>query len=299
MPLVLNYSHRVAGGRIMPSGQVQIEPTHPLASNLIGAYLPGLFYGKNLALFGAPSDCAIGSINGVGTPVISGTQDGPGYKTVDDRDGLNVLAPASFLNWTGFTIYSRGVYTLSTAVAGTFPVGIFAANPNANPFLVVGLQASGGVGNLQCVWNTGGSFTSGSQAAPTPFDVFHSFAGTFLVGGNAILYFDGVQQASDSFGASGPTSSATATFVICSNTQAGVQGLAAITNLVLIWNRALSGAEIAALDAAPYAVFAPLKRIKSALATQTPIIVTPTPGLVTFVGGGFGNIRKKSIVIGY
>jgi hypothetical protein len=122
--------------RQIPHGRIKVDPEDNLSQGLIGAYLPGLFAGRNLAPPGG-ADMTVGSANGVGTPTYSTSGDGPGWKSTGDTSGLHCTAPASFHTWTaGFTLFIRGDFTLSSASGNNIAMGVEYGNPEASPYFV-------------------------------------------------------------------------------------------------------------------------------------------------------------------
>jgi hypothetical protein len=117
-------------------------------------------------------------------------------------------------------------------------------------------------------WNTGGSFTFGTGFTLST-GVFADYAGTFAKGGNAILYINGIQQSSDAFGASAPTSTATSLIQINSDFNTNTRNPGAIGNMIAMWNRALSAQEILWLHLDPYQLIVPLAT-KQGLMSPTP-----------------------------
>lgn len=235
--------------RQVPNGALAIDWGHPLAQGLIGAFVPGVSLGINFA--GTIDLARRGTPPTYSANFSSSTQEGSAYYASLAGDGLAALAPASWLTQTQ-SFYWRGVCSSSTSIG---LLGVQYSDPEGAPYWFQGLTHGGGV--IRGEWNSGGGYTAGSGVSEEP-GVFRGYGVTFPgAGGNVLLYKDGVQQTTTAFGASAPTSSATSTIILNSSTADNGRDISSWCNVAYAWNRALSAAEMAWIDAEPYAFLIP------------------------------------------
>jgi hypothetical protein len=145
------------------------------------------------------------------------------------------------------------------------------SNQETSPYIIVGFDANfGGGGNVTLGWNSAGLDPSLSLGA-MPTGSIASLAGTWIVGGAVHGFLNGSRKGATTFGSAPSVNLGHHTVNICGGTYSGQRTGSAITNMACLWLRALSDFEIYALDANPYALFAPADTIMPAL----------------FAGGGF------------
>lgn len=254
MPLLRAYPNRIAQFRQVPRGTVRVDVTNPLSRALVGAYLPGISAGRNIAQPGFHDLTSIGTSPNQtgGTPKYKNTAEGPSWHTANSPDGLSGLTPSSIKSATTITLYWRG---LVTSPGNVLLWGQETANSEASPFVVYALGTSGTTEFLTA-WSSGATEFTGTPFATT-WPMFAGVGGTFKVGGNAKLYVNGRLRDTTSFGASGPTTTATTTSCIQTGTFTGTRANTLDCVMALTWLRELSASEMADLDANPYQIFVP------------------------------------------
>ncbi len=209
--------------------------------------------GVNLASPGVGDigpDTAAKPFNGVGI-------EGPGLSSTVANSGMLANAPASFKAPVGgYSLYHRS-YVIGNSTASCTFIGISYDNAGGSPFVVfeIGGGTSGSTSGMQINGNNAGSFTFTTAALPslTAGKVVGLGAVWPFSNGNAFGYVNGQKTGSSGFfGTSGPTSSATAQVNL--NTYSGTltRFSNTVTFIALIYNRALSDAEMAQIDADPY-----------------------------------------------
>jgi len=227
----------------------RVDWSNPLTDGLIGCYLPGTLQG--IPIVGPKLSQGDG---GPGSRVV--LKEGYAYRsnTTGSNTGLITTAPAAYTG-SAFSCYWRG--RINGAPGDTFPslIGVTYTNSDTNPFY--GRMIAGDSSDylaIGCRWNNAGTLASPTTAIDVtgsygaqPF----SLCGTFLTGGNSILYKNGVSAASDAFGAGAPSFSGPQLFI-----NQYVPGTPRTVNadcsLALFWNRQLSASEVLQLDKNPY-----------------------------------------------
>lgn len=228
---------------LVPSGPLTVDMNHRLAKGLIGAFVPGSVGGRNLvgSEILIPDSGAKFGVNSEGRCHVSNAANG----------GLLATAGAPFKNWTnGFTLYWRGILHGARIGGNGSLISVDYDNAASDPFVVAGLYNEGSVASPQIAlfWNSAGTFVATGTPLTLTAGQIGSVAGTFGIGGSSILYNNGLPVATDTFGASAPTSSATAQITI--GTEAGVQARSsnASTFVAYAWNRVLTQAELQQLE---------------------------------------------------
>jgi hypothetical protein len=227
----------------------RIDWTNSLTHGLVGCYLPGTFGGMPI---GVGPTLARGD-GGAGSRVM--TKEGYGYKTATAATNTGFIGPAP-TSFTGsaFSVYWRGVL-LGTADDFTSLVGVTYTNADSDPFEVHSLCVDQGVSatNISAQWNTAATYTLGTFVNTTSSRNKNiGLCGTFLAGGNAVLYIGGVSVASDVFGAGAPTVSGPQ-IVINQYVPGTGRSPNATCNLVFFWNRQLLATEVLQLELSPHA----------------------------------------------
>lgn len=231
--------------RLPPGPNLTIDWSHPLTRGLIGAFVPGVMGGVNLT-----GQCPPLAIK-TATDTRKTTQEGPSWTTTADSAGLfGASCPAAFKTWTQFSIYWRGFFT-SYTTNNTKVFGIEFDNIGSTPFAVASLGYGGSTGtNFVAEWNTAGTYTHDVGVALTAG--MQGMCGTFKVGGNVVLYKNGIVVDTTAFGASNPTNAGSS--LINFQTANGNAGnFSGSGNVGYMWNRELSAAEVTLLDSDPYA----------------------------------------------
>lgn len=249
----------------LPATVLQIDPSHPLAQGLISCYVPGVMGGIDLV---GGLDLTLANCY----PDIS--QEGPVLSTLTTGFAgpsyPSVPLDHPWRSFTSLTMYWRGVPPPSGGGLALFPSRVFAleyGGSDNSPYFVAGFYVSTQTDPavFQTAWNTAGVFTvaavgSGSVAFNRlPFSV----AASFVVNGNVVSYLNGVPYDTTAFGAGAPTYAVDSTLDLTGENNVGASGLA--STIACAWNRALSTAEIAALDADPYCFLMPAEGAMPAL----------------------------------
>ena len=224
--------------RTIGGGVPRIDWSNPLTDGLIGCYVPGVTGGYNLTGLGA--NLTPGS---AGNAFVT-TKEGAAWTTASASGGFSTASAPAAWKTGNATLYMRG-YNSSTTNAN-YIFGVFYGT-GTNPYYVVSIGVPNASPNvLQAQWNTGGTYTTGSNSTKSP-GTFFSYGATFAVGGNVLSYLNGVQAASNSFGASAPNNTGTDTLSLFTT-----QPIDLLINIALAWNYPLTAAQVAALDADPY-----------------------------------------------
>ena len=225
-------------------GRPRIDWTHPLANGLISCFVPGVAAGVD------PTS-TVGDLTADTSVVLGVSQEGPALVTTVVHGGLYKTGglPSSITGYNQLSLYWRG-YPLGNQNTYTLWFGVEYSNTNSNPYHIASITSPGPT-TVWLEWNSGGSYSHLGGGYVYSSGV-NRLAGTFKVGGNASLYINGVLQEAKSFGASPPTADASATLCLQSAPPNTDRPNNAACFLSLIYNRELSAAEVAALDADPY-----------------------------------------------
>ena len=268
--------------RTIPKDPI-VDRQHPLADRLIGCWLPAVTGGSNLAGNGMPT-----LIPAAGAALLT-SRDGPitaskgsGFKGWTAKVGT----ATDFTNWTEFTLFARAI--IYAGVADQYPA-LFSVLHNdfdGNPYHVAGIVAQPDWQWTEAFFNSGGTLNQTSTVNTYNFITVgepFSIAATFKVGGNVILYINGVSQASIGFGASAPQGSGTSTVTINGSLNRGSNsGI----NCAFAFKRALSPAEILALSIDPYAFIQSRTRRRVGITAGGPTNYTMAAGLGTLTAAG-------------
>lgn len=244
MVLVLRRPHP----RLLPAPGIKVDTSHPLANGLIGCWAPGISGGVNLAGGGADL-----------TPTLTTNdiiEDGPALAVTTSTSQLSALALAPFIGWTtGFSLFWRGKTTASNPVDFTTLIGVSYSVPGGTPFSVASLHRRQTSTNIRAQTNSAGSVVDTADISVALGSTF-SAGGSFTVGGNAVLYINGVSRATAAI-ASAPNSTASSRVGFGNTVFSSPFNSFTLPNVGYIWNRALSAAEQAQLDAEPYGFLIP------------------------------------------
>lgn len=233
-------------------GIPRVNLNHPLAWWLVGAWLPGSCFGYDLTGRGLN----LVSLSGFR---IKTTIEGMAMDAGNASSSLSATAPTYIRSLAvGITLYTRCQWGAANGGVSA-SIGISYDNAVTSPFNVYQMNQGGGLGtSVFASWNAGGTNSSGTQTVLT-FGALYGLAATFTVGGNVIIYANGVAQTTDAWtsgGGSGPPNT-TATSTLVLN---GFPGLPARftdddQTLSMVFSKALSATEVAFLDADPYGMF--------------------------------------------
>jgi hypothetical protein len=241
----------------VPLGPVTVDWTNPLSQRLIGCWLPGISYGRNLG--SVPMlDLTPGS-----AVTTANTPDGPGLKVTAANQQLQgncSWTNSPYNQWSQstninqFSLFCR-MYTLGNSSNNLLAVGVTTDTAGSSPFHVASIATVSATTKIQLAWNSSGLHTSSVQYDPGA-NVMTSLGGSFTVGGNAILYGEGLQKSSDSFGATTPSSS-DSTVNIGNYVSLQSDFINSIVTIACMWNRALTADEQVSMALSPYQFLIP------------------------------------------
>lgn len=234
----------------VPTGQLAIDWTHPLSRGLIACVVPGSSWSEltgNLSTFQSDGVAAADGASPEG-PGVGSVLGSKVFSTVSNANA----GYAQFNNYSAISLYVRGyIFTVMNNYCAYW--GIEYNNPQSSPFNIAAIELDN-AGNNRVVWNSGGTQQTQGISAAAPGKL--SLGTSFAVNGNVLFYQNGASVGSTAFGASGPTSSTTSFVVMGGYTQPPTGGKQTLT-LGCAWNRVLTAAEFAQLDAAPYDFIVP------------------------------------------
>ena len=270
--------------RWIRGGVPRIDWSHPLTKGLIGCWVPGITFVKDLT--GTCPDMSFVSNIAGNTGSIVIDREGPAISGGTNNATGTILyctAPAVYKGWSNFSTYYRGQFNgLGNYNPFQYLIYIGYDNTGSSPFEVVGIGDHANAGNLTTVstgWNKAGAGPFNGTTVNFQTVGTISCLGTFTVNGNNILYKNGAQVASDSWGGAGVASS-TATSELCINgwTQYGPRRTSVDCYLACCWNRTLSAVEAQQMDADPYGFLIwPEDEIFAELVGAA-VVATPNPG---------------------
>ncbi|WP_428485932.1 hypothetical protein [Rhodopila sp.] len=264
----------------VPTGAVEIDKSQELASGLVGCYLPG-------GLSGLTDLCGIGpTLAPYAAPAIVANPFGPGLASAAVAQGAYAPAYAAYgsLLTAATSLFWKGSFP--TAYSGNYGAvlwGFSAHSTDSSPYYANAIerQSGGDVGDAF-------SFGNGVAAAIASDAGVTSVASTFD-GANSELFTNGTGQGLVSANGNTPTLYSGATGSQLSfgwYDPAQGRTVNAISNLGLIYNRALSPAEVAQLHAAPFALLRPVVRRQYYVGVGggTAFTATPGAGVVALTG---------------
>lgn len=247
----------------VPIGRVKVDKNHPLAMGLITCSVRGEWVdiANTAAVWVGLTQQQPTLTYGVGP-------DGPGLSGIAAAFTPSMTAQNPLLTQPT-SYYVRGFFTTQASGTGAL-ISITYQIPNVSPFTVtgVGLDGTGPPAKAQAKWNTAGvvqTLTSSGAgfSAGSLCSVGVSFPSP---GGNTIIYQNGVQTGSGSFGGN------PAVFTATSNFHLGDANY--VRYVQFSWNRVLTAAEFAWLHYSPYDFLIPVD-------SQMPELGSPTPPLPT------------------
>ena len=275
---------------VIPAGYnagLKIDWSHPLSVGLIGCWVPGVSL-IDLCLTGL--DLQLGSSTFGVSP------EGPCIDGILGATGTNYGAASGdipsahpLLHWSRLTWYYRGMTNAASgSIANSFQrlLNIAYDNANGNPYSLAGAYFNSGT-TIAPMWNIGGGFVTGVNfTLSLPIYTEFSIASTYVAGGNQQGYFNGaISGGVTGVGPGVPSYSATSQIDIAGDF-AYPNSAALKTYMVAFWNRDLSAAEIAYLDADPYCFLVPSEGEWSMVKVPPVVAVTIKGGTLPFMGVG-------------
>lgn len=239
----------VTNRRTVPVGAVQIDWSHPLARDLIGAWLPGISYGVNLA--GKGADLAM-----VTTASVVCTPEGPAFNHTANGQALSATAPPAFKGLADASIYWRGT-NAGNATDNSAILWVNYDNIGSAPYAIFGLSKAIGAQDAYVIFNLGGSVNTTSHVSLSPQNGIVSLGCS--VSDNtranlAQLFQNGVNAGVDIAYGAPSTSTATSRVQIQSDTDRYLNGS---TLVGYIWARRLNAAEHMQIHLDPYCLLMP------------------------------------------
>ena len=248
MALLKSFGNLLSPKRTVPTGQLTIDWSHPLANGLIACYVPGAMGGINIANPGVVTlSYASSSTIGMGP-------EGPGLSSLAANSGMVFAsaAPSQFLGRPQMSLYYRCFQKAADPANACHYIGINYTNAAIAPYVIFDINASTGV-----EWQAGaGTSTTGAFSAPGVGNI-NSLGATYVINGNVFAYQYGKQFASGSAYTSNPTNGATPTINLNMLQWGTTRYPNTVALIGCIWNRALSADEMAWLDAEPYCFLLP------------------------------------------
>lgn len=276
------------GTRQVPTGQVAIDWSHPLANGLIGCWLPGVT-GPVDVTHQTPDL----SLQSSAANVRDLTQEGGGLKSTASSSGYDLVGvPSSYLSWTGFTIYWRGYLFGVPPVAGSLYAGINYNSAATAPYIVVALGYNT---NFYLYYSDSGTLVQFNTTI-APAAGFESIGATFsgVTLGKNYFYQKGALKATSGALTTAPSSSATSTLCVNADHNDATRNPNGICNICCFWNRQLSDSDMAWVDREPYSFLMPAE-------SEMPVIYAPAvPSIILgYTNSPMGSIRRIPNIIGY
>lgn len=257
--------------RNIPPGVLRVNPLAPIARGLIACWVPGR----------SPVDISGSAVKGANLTYQSAStgfgESSEGAGVTHTGTGSGLVTPfltsgSPFFFTTAITIYWRGRQLSAPSAFADF-FAVIQNNTDTTPFYIAGIRANSTVYEID--WNSAGNFTGATPGSVSPATTgINSLAASFVVNGNNTFYFNGVNKGTAFFGTQPPTTTATSMINIGEAIVVAGRFTNATTLVAYAWNRALSDAEIAYLDRAPYSLLIPAA---NPLNIKTPIAVTIKP----------------------
>jgi len=243
----------VTPGRV-PTLPVEIDWSHPLANGLVACYVPGGARGiVDLAGNGPPLAMGSGAIVGPGSTgaALVNTAANAGASS-SDVPGIWRLASAG-------TLFVSADFLASPSVGNGILWALNHTSVNVTPFVDYSLFVTLPGGKSAFAWNSAGAANSLTSTTSAPTSGKHSLAASFVVGATISIYQDAVPVASGAWSGAGPSYS-TPVAMLGANISATTRISNTAISVALTYNRALSAAEIAILDADPFCMLRPMRR---------------------------------------
>lgn len=289
----MRLSHRHPGlwnPRFVPYGQVEVDWSHPLAAGLAACFVPGNQAGP--IDFSGTGPALVPDSNG-DFPL---TPEGYGY----DSSTLSSSAWASIipLKWTcqsGGTIYWRGSAVMQATYSTGFHPQVFglsyggAADGSSSPVWGLSLAINNAFTGQHPAFYYYPKGASGQENVTLPSLDWTTvmagagpvaFGATFVPGGNVSIYvWPGgsapVTQTSPWLGTTSPIDSTLPWQMGLGVSSAldGVDASGTVTTSAYLWDRVLSPAEMALVNASPFAMLRPVRRVQ-----RVPIVLPPPAG---------------------
>lgn len=261
---------RLRDPRVVPTEDVEIDWSHPLAAGLVHLIVPGgARFLEDLSDTLAPMALLGGSI----WP----SNLGPQIHVVSGSHGADVFVGTALPITTQGTFYTRGEF-VAASYAGTQLYGV-QDSTGYNYSFGWGTNTTQGSAYV----NIGGTSYGGSAVSFSPNTPF-SYGGTFASGGSLTQYVSGQAAGSAAIGAGNLSLGANTYIVLNTVLYNSAVYIEATQALCALWRRALSADEMAWLDAEPFAMLRPKMRRRYYVVPSSGTTLTPAAGTLAFVG---------------
>lgn len=265
--------------RLLPRGDVEVDLSHPLAANLVSAYIPG---GRRAwADFGPAGTNLVPDT----AATIKPTGLGPGQLTTAANQGAYIAASAAQkITTNAATLFWMGEGQGSPD--SNAPYFGFQSPTDAGPYVTYNIGVDGG-SKPTAQFSNGASFNFISSPSAPPTAGIFSFAGTFAPAFVA-LYRNGVVDVS---GSTTVNPSWAAAYTLGLNGHPNYKtsrNPKASAVCAYYWARTLSGNEIAWLYAEPFAFFRPRKRRFFSAVISIDVAAEGGAGSAAIAGGAGG-----------
>jgi hypothetical protein len=254
--MLIDATHDWPDRRWKPLGPVAVNRAHPLVRSMTLCYLfPGIGTQMNLAGYPLPLSLA------TSRPVAAGSVQG----LVVDVSGANVglvsssTVPAIFKPSTDVTIMTwftrTGTPSNDSAIAGMFNNATDSA-----PYTSYVIGFDGSASQFRFNKNVSGSYASVSWTGGlSAVGTLTCLAATLSGGATTYLYRNGVLEVTDP-GSVTIFYGSDATFAVGFDPGTSGRSAAVKVHAAMVWNRSLSGAEMAQMYRDPFGILVPVKR---------------------------------------
>lgn len=275
------------GSKQVPPGSLRIDWTHQLSKGLIGCWVPG--FARGFDLTGQVRQPLVRFTN---EPRVETKPEGPGLVSDVQYSNINGLAPSIYKTWTEFSLYWRGFLPGAPGM-NSWPLGVaYDISPLLPPYALCCIAENNGTGTYNSSWNTGGTITSLAFSRAYSAGL-QSIGLTLVVNGTVTNYQNGYPAGTSSYGASGPTSTATSQITINGWWYGPERRVNGACYIACFWNRALSAAEMASIDQNPYRFLLPAE-------SEMSILFIPSAPPSILYGHNIGaSFTRKVTTIGY
>lgn len=242
----------------LPKPPIIVNRGNSLSNGLLGYYAPGVMGGSNIVSPGT-GDLTLAPQGG--STVIVSTSEGPGVKNATQAIALG-NAPNAWVGLSAYTVYGRFITNSynSSGFPNFFSLTYGLDTSFGPPYLYCTNYTSGTPNNI-CGDNNAGSYDEGpfpsqwsSESGAYPIGAICSTAFSLQLSGTRRAYTNGSLINSDN---NGPPSMQGPVTIAMGGTNGQANSWIDLTFLVgIAWGRQLSDAEVATLDANPYALLA-------------------------------------------
>lgn len=246
---------RRAWGSVKPPPGSTINGGHDLAQGMVGCWLfndLGAGLVPNLVM--SPDRL---TLSGNAAP----TTDGLRSPATGSASGALLTTPSRLLQPAkNLTVLWRGLILGAATNVGNNPPLIAMAYDNAggSPFISYGIHRTADTNSMFAAWNNGG-FLSASYAAALASRLMTPVQFVLTINGDdaKVTLYDGAKIAATSATASTISYSATAMLTVSRHVTDGTAMCNTVTHEAVVWNRALTAAEVALLAIEPYGFITP------------------------------------------